>query len=211
MPSQVLDWISNKTFFSIIIFLSTISAIYTIITNHTKIVKLFLKLLRKKELPKYLDVLERESNPRFGFSYLFPKHWDRVDPVNGDGNTYIHPENNKIKILVWGSYAVVWTELEELIKNTVNIESENKKFELYKKISSGKYVRTENSRAQIEGVRIEFSYYDEENEKINFIQAFTQYKESQFCIRCQVPNKYYKTFYNDFLNISSSLYVIEKE
>jgi len=49
----------------------------------------------------------RTSNLRFGFSFIEPKTWDRLDPTNGDGNGYTHPTKPDVNISVSGHYDVL--------------------------------------------------------------------------------------------------------
>jgi hypothetical protein len=41
------------------------------------------------------------------------------------------------------------------------------------------------------------------------MESFTQFGDTQFAIRCQTQNKYYKEFEEDFLKIVNSLMVIK--
>jgi hypothetical protein len=51
--------------------------------------------------------LVRTSNPRFGFSFLHPRTWDRKDPTNSDGHTFVNPMDNDTEIAAWGQFDVV--------------------------------------------------------------------------------------------------------
>ena len=50
------------------------------------------------------EKLEYGSNGRFGFSFLYPKSWDRRDPMNGDGNSFAHPKEPLVCMSTWGSF-----------------------------------------------------------------------------------------------------------
>jgi hypothetical protein len=66
--------------------------------------------------------LDREANPRFGFSFMYPKEWSRRDPDNSDGNAYIAPRDDgrTLEMAAWGSYAVVEPTLEEWVAQTTS-------------------------------------------------------------------------------------------
>jgi hypothetical protein len=66
--------------------------------------------------------LELETNARFGFSFLYPKNWDRRDPHGNDGNVYTHPKDRGVEMRAWGNYAVVSPSLDEWVKWTLDIE-----------------------------------------------------------------------------------------
>lgn len=164
---------------------------------------------KKEKFNKLFTSTERESNPRFGFSFLYPDLWDRFVSDNGDGNTFVHPNDDKTRIFAWGSYSLE-SDLNSTLKKTLEYVSRNKKYKLIKNVESGKYIRGENSRSQIEGVRIEYSYKDDNRVRIFVMQSITYYEGKEFSIMCQTKFKGKNELTEDFLKITGSLLVIEE-
>ena len=92
------------------------------IANALRDVVAFFKSLSKRphDLVSFTpNDLEREVNPRFGFSFLHPKTWDRRDPMNADGNTYFDPKHQDVRMLAWGSYGVLYPTLDVWVSETL--------------------------------------------------------------------------------------------
>lgn len=140
---------------------------------------------------------------------MYPARWDRFDPANGDGNTFLHPKDEKTKVLAWGSYSL-GTDLNDESDRTLEYASRHKKYNLIKKTESGRHIRGEKTRSQIDGMRIEYSYKDKDNVYLFVMQSITYYKGITFSIMCQTKLKYKDQFNEDFLNIVGSLVVNEE-
>lgn len=61
----------------------------------------------------FIEEFESNINSRFGFKFLYPKTWDRSDPMNNDGNKYIHPTNEKISITGSASFSFIEDDIFE--------------------------------------------------------------------------------------------------
>ncbi len=212
MPSQIIEWV--QTHFGSLVYwfliVLAISAAVTVITNFKKIFDYVTKkLINRSEIDSLMISIEHESNPRFGFSFLYPARWDRFDPANGDGNTFVHPEDEKTKILAWGSNSFE-ASLNDELDRVIEHASKNKEYNLIKKTESGRYIRGEKTRSQIDGMRIEYSYKDEDNVYLFVMQSITYYEDRTFSVMCQTRLKYKGQFSEDFLNITGSLVVNEE-
>ena len=91
--------------------------------------------------------LQRESNPRFGFSFVYPSAWDREDPINGDGNTYRHPNDSRIELRVWGHYAVTSPDLHSWVDQTIACLQSEEGFTLLTRVPAGGHLIDWEERA----------------------------------------------------------------
>lgn len=159
--------------------------------------------------------LERTSNPRFGFSFLHPRVWDRKDPTNGDGNTFTHPKERDIEILAWGGYAVVSPEFDDWVEQVIEWESEKPGFVLVTNVASGGEMidfvegaggSYEKVRTQIEGRRIVFR--TGEGGHLTQMRMFLQLADTQVSLACQAPTNIFEQYEDLFLKISKEIYVL---
>jgi hypothetical protein len=160
--------------------------------------------------------LERDSNPRFGFSFLHPKLWDRADPDNADGNTYRHPTNPRVEIRAWGGHAVVCTDLSSWVAWTLETSRKKPGFSLLAEARAGGKVvdwdvRRQNTRVQstqqINGYRIVFQA-EEDGARYTYMQTFLQLDDTQVSLLCRTPTESYGTFEELFLVISKEIYIL---
>jgi len=158
---------------------------------------------------------DREANVRFGFSFLYPREWDRKDPMNGDGNTYVNPKNPDVKILAWGSYAVLYENINEAVIKTIESMKREKKFKLLYDTESGRHAYSwekENdevaeTREQVEGRRFVYQCFVDKK-KITYMHLITQKDDIQFSIKCEAPSKAYSDYEDLFLHIVSSIHIL---
>ena len=160
--------------------------------------------------------LQRESNPRFGFSFMHPSVWDRQDPANADGNIYRHPEDFRIEIRAWGSYAVLVSDLHSWVEQTIKYLKVTPGFQLLTDVPSGLQVVdwVDNGkdgftqiRQQVEGRRI--AYVSEvDQEPFTSTQTFVQLDDTQICLLCRAPSASYRRYEDLFLIISKELRVL---
>lgn len=159
------------------------------------------------------DHLELEINSRFGFSFLYPKTWDRRDPHNNDGNVYVHPTDARTEIRAWGCYAVVSPTLEDWVGWTLRQETHRLGYRVITDRESGRYVHyfqgngAKVSREQIRGRRVLYEVA-EDGIALTIMQIFAQFSNSQFAIRCQTPSSIFFRYELLFLTVGQSLRVI---
>lgn len=159
--------------------------------------------------------LRWESNPRFGFSFLYPAYWDRQDLTNGDGNTYRHPRDSRIEVRAWGGYAVVSEDLLGWVEQTLESLATESGFTLVSRVPSGRHLVdfTETpdgvieSRQQVEGWRIVYST-DVEGENFTAMQTFVQYGDTQVGVLCRAPTVCYPDHEELFLRISHAVRIL---
>jgi hypothetical protein len=164
---------------------------------------------------RFKEDLELDSNSRFGFSFLYPKNWDRRDPQGNDGNIYTHPKDPRIEVRAWGGNAVVHPTLDRWISSTIGIEAEKPGFRVLRSIESGQHVYYERqtdkslvkARDQIAGRRIVYEY-NEGSEAFTAMQVLTQVAETQFAIRCQAPSSTYPVYEDLFIVLGQSLRLV---
>ncbi len=161
--------------------------------------------------------LERESNPRFGFSFLHPLIWDREDPTNGDGNRFRHPTAPWIEMSAWGGYAVLSIDLNSWVDRTISAMRDELGFQLISRVSSGGHIfdweedrrsRTlVGTRQQVEGYRAVYITVESVCE-FTTMQTFIQWGNTQVSIACRAPSDHYKTYEQLFLVISKGLRIL---
>ena len=98
------------------------------------------KLATRNHSLSFQEDLELETNSRFGFSFLYPKNWDRRDPHGSDGNIYTHPKDSGIEMRAWGGYAVVSPTLENWFSRTMELETQKSGFRILRETESGRHV-----------------------------------------------------------------------
>jgi hypothetical protein len=160
--------------------------------------------------------LRRESNPRFGFSFVHPSIWDREDPTNGDVNTYRHPQDSRIELRAWGGYAVVSPDLHSWVDWTIGCLQREDGFYLLARVPSGLHLvdwedcgpnKLVRSRQQLEGCRI--VYKTEENgQLLTSMQTFVQFGNTQVGLLCRAPSASYGRYEELFLVISKKLRIL---
>jgi hypothetical protein len=157
---------------------------------------------------------EREINPRFGYSFLYPTLWDRHDPGNGDGNWYTHPSDTRIETRVWGNFADE-DALPAEVAGELEVLADKKRFRVVHNTYSGKHVvdHVETDQGivttseQIEGYRIVYEF-EENGDLITVMRLIVQYRNAQFSVRCQVPSSLYPSYEQIFLKLVHGIRVI---
>jgi len=218
---KVLNFIKNN-YFLVIVFgigyiLGQINNIISFINNIIEIRRLKNKLLNKNK--SYVNFneenFEKETNVRFGFSFLYPKTWDRKNPpTNSDGNTYIHPKNQDIKMLAWGRYII--EEVTDLI--SVNPEyCKRKKVRILLDVELGKNydIWSEQNgidtlyREQLIGRRIVYQF-KRNKKKITAMESITSLEETEYHILCEAPSNIFSEYENLFIFLHSNLKILQK-
>ena len=174
---------------------------------------------RQQSLPVLKTIhgqLRRESNARFGFSFVYPSIWDRQDPTNGDGNTYRHPQDSRIKLAAWGQYGVISPNLHSWVDWTIKCLRGENCFRLITRVPAGGHLvdwkdRERNkafaSYQQVEGYRIVYKT-EEDGQPFTTTQTFRQYGDTQVGLCCRAPSDNYEHYEELFLVISKELRIL---
>ena len=114
---KLIFGLKNKRIVAISIVIALLLAgIASVTTNLREIVSFVNGIMGKPTMERMSDQdLETEVNPRFGFSFSYPKTWDRVDPANADGSSYFDPKEPRVSFSAWGGYAVVSRTLDDYV------------------------------------------------------------------------------------------------
>jgi hypothetical protein len=152
------------------------------------------------------DLME-DYNARFGFTYLYPKTWNRSYlPVNGDGTSYTDPKNENVEVRASGSLIVLPENRPDLIckSNEPDCTPSGRNVFLQKKDGTKQiYYKIDGVRRREEVVLSGKGY--------TVISITTIYKESVISISCQAPSDTYEN-YEDLCNrLVASLSIVEKE
>jgi len=165
---------------------------------------------------------EKETNVRFGFSFLYPKTWDRKDPpTNSDGNIYIHPKNQDIKMLAWGNYNIE-ESLDENIEEDDIPESfiarlfKRKKNRILLDVESGKNFdiwSKENDvvlmyREQLMGRRLVYQF-KRDKKKITAMHCSTIFEDTKYNILCEAPSNIFSEYEDLFIFLYTNLKILE--
>jgi hypothetical protein len=170
-------------------------------------------------IPKYLELLNRAvswgkkskidgvqryipgnddwnyvTNPRFGFTFRYPRAWIKKTSTNTDGHAFTHPAVPEIEIRGWGCHAVVWTTVEEWINATVSLNG----FRVI--YSSEASIETRVAIGSVEATRL---VYDDG--KMRIMQLFTQIDGLQFAVCGYAPRKHFADLEAVFLTACHSL------
>ena len=146
--------------------------------------------------------LKRESNPRFGFSFVYPILWDRQDSTSSDGNTYRHPRDPRIEIRAWGGYAVVSPDLYAWVEWTLEHCQKARNYRLISRVPSGGHVidwehrrgrEPVETRQQIERERVVYQA-EEGGEAFTCMRTFLQLGDTQFAFLGRAPVSHYPDF-----------------
>jgi hypothetical protein len=202
---------------------SLIIALTGIIARITDVIKLLSKIipLFKRRKPAFeiykieKSNLNRTINPRFGFSYIEPKNWDRFDPTNNDGNRYLHPNKTDVSFAIWGMYDVfedgnVWMSIERREKYLKN----EKCYKLILSRPCGTYYNNypdENSveTEKIEAWRLKYKIKDKQTGKrVTVIEFLCNYNNKRYTILCQARNKDFLMFEDFFLFLISEFRIL---
>jgi hypothetical protein len=160
--------------------------------------------------------LERQSNPRFGFSFVAPATWDRQDPANGDGNTFRHPRDPRIEIRAWGGYAVVSPDLDSWVDWTIEALGRGEGFRLLSRTPAGAWLvdwrhrlwrEPIEVRRQVEGRRVVFEAV-EAGQPMLSMQSFIQFDDVQVSVLCTAPAALFGRYEDLFLVISKEIRVL---
>jgi hypothetical protein len=159
--------------------------------------------------------LRWESNPRFGFSFLYPANWDRQDTANRDGNTYRHPRDARVEMRAWGGYAVTSEDLFGWVEKTLEWLATESGSALVSRVPSGRHLVdfTETpdgvieSRQQVEGCRIVYST-EVDGQKFTAMQTFVQYGDTQVGVLCRAPTAGYPDHEELFLRLSHAVRIL---
>lgn len=226
---KVLNIIKNNYFFAIALgigyILGHINNIISFIDVITKRRRLKNKLLNKNT--PYLNFdkenFEKETNVRFGFSFLYPKTWDRKDPpTNSDGNIYIHPKNQDIKMYAWGNYNIE-ESLEENIEEVDIPESfyakyfKRRKVRILLDVESGKNydIWSEQNgidtlyREQLMGRRFVYQF-KRNKKKITAMEFITSLEETEYHILCEAPSNIFSEYEDLFIFLYANLKILQK-
>ncbi len=161
--------------------------------------------------------LKRSSNPRFGFSYMEPRTWDRFDPINGDGNRYVHPTKTDIIYIVSGIHEELdEDEINTAIENHLNYLKKVKGFNLILSSPSGGYFYDYTDantiiEQKIEGWRLKYKLTDRKSKNRLTVLEFKCYYDGVcFTVYCRSPDKEYDNFEDFFLYLISEFRVLGK-
>jgi len=217
---EVLNIIKNNYILAIVLgigfILGQINNIISFINNMIKIKRLKNKLLNKNE--PYVNFneenFEKETNVRFGFSFLYPKTWDRKDPpTNSDGNTYIHPKNQDIKMLAWGNYII------EEVTDLISVDPEyckRKKVRILLDVESGKNFdiwskkndEVSMYREQLMGRRLVYQF-KRDKKKITAMHCSASFADTKYNILCEAPSNIFSEYEDLFIFLHANLKILQ--
>lgn len=219
---EVLNVIKNNYILAIALVVGfifgQINNIISFLNSIIKIWRLKNKLLNKNT--PYVNFneknFEKETNVRFGFSFLYPKTWDRKDPpTNSDGNTYIHPKNQDIKMFVWGGYII--EGINDLISLFNPEYCKRNKIRILLDVESGKNYDVYSQqngidtlyREQLMGRRLVYQF-KRDKKKITAMEFITSLEETKYHILCEAPSNIFSEYENLFIFLHSNLKILQK-
>jgi hypothetical protein len=217
---QLLLFIKNNYLLAVFLLIGYVlgqfNNIINFVINIIEIKRLKNKLFDKENIYVNFnkDNFEKETNVRFGFSFLYPKTWDRKHPPsNSDGNTYIHPKNQNIKMLVWGCYYIEGITSLVLTSSRYN---KNKKVRIILDVESGKNhdiwsAEDDNLsmyREQLEGRRIVFQF-ERNKKKITAMESIATLENIEYHMLFEAPSKDFSKYEDLFIFLNSNLKILQ--
>ncbi len=217
MPSltateKVFKKIQNNKGIALIIVSGTI--ILSVIGFIDKIAD-FMGAITRTEKIAFSDAdFAHDANSRFAFSFDYPKTWDRTDPANSDGNTYICPKNDFVTLRVWGS----WSGALMGDATTEEFLRQKAKYNLVSKRESGKNYYEWNeidddvveTREQIPGIRMVYEYFDTDRKvKMRALLIETTHNDRSVSLMCEAPANLYPSYEDLFLELGSRLRILK--
>jgi len=224
---ELLNIIKNNYILAIALIvgfvLGQINNITSFINNIIKIWRLKNKLLNKNT--PYVNFneenFEKETNIRYGFSFLYPKTWDRTDPpTNSDGNTYVHPKNQDIKMLAWGNYDIEESLDEKIEEDDIPVSFFAKLFKRKKNrillyVESGKNFAKwskKNSalsmhREQLMGRRLVYQF-KRDKKKITAMHCSTSFDDTVYNVLCEAPSNIFSEYEDLFIFLYANLKIL---
>lgn len=179
-------------------------------------VRRFLGLEQAPQVP--LPELDRMQIPRFSFSFAHPVTWDRHDPVNGDGCTFVDPKDSRVSIAAWGSHASrdyedfseYVDELKERPKDDASKLLDSRPHGLHAFSWSKDGADTVETREDIPGLRLKHQFNESGIPYISHqIRALYDGIEYGICFRA--PKSEIKKYEDLSLALISSLRIIKRE
>src|SRR5579883_2139500 len=73
----------------------------------------------KKHVGAENEPLISKVNERFGFTFLYPRNWERTSAHNADGSKIHSPSDKDIEIAAWGCYAMMPDSFDKWIEETI--------------------------------------------------------------------------------------------
>ncbi len=221
IAGQALSWLKNNWFFALIaiilgalvwVWLVKISKAVRDITNNWKSIRKSVK----EQIKFNQEDLQRETNRRFGFSFLYPKTWDRKDPMNADGNTFVDPKNPEVSVVAWGEHAVSGETLEYWISEVLEKASLKAGYRLIRIVECSRHIMVWDEREgkwvpsweQIEGGRLQYEYLERGKRK-TIVEMLTQVEDTQFAVRCEAPSDLYPAYEKLFLALLAGFWVVK--
>jgi len=155
--------------------------------------------------------LEKVVNQRFAFSFKYPKTWDRKDPTNNDGFTFVNPMDPDTEISAWGAHVFepgdtgIWDDYQEQLPGYRPIEDVRKGMWLIDtKVVNGK---SGTVRMELPGRRLKYEY-DRNGKKVTVLEVRTEYQSEEYAIQCASPSSDYPKYETLCFTIVNSLRVL---
>ncbi len=158
------------------------------------------------------------SNSRFGFAFIYPKTWDRQDPTNSDGNTYVNPTNPEVKLYFWGSYFSSYGNGGNFAEKLKENNKGKRGFKLLSYTYSGKDAlsfaeeegETITQSEPIEGWRYVYKVREGRKKK-TVMGIYIPFNEIYYEVRCEAPSMLFPAYKDLFLHIISEFKVYDRE
>jgi hypothetical protein len=205
------NWLTNPLMLAIGIVLGRLTDIIKFIDS---IIGLSQRRTKSTDIYKIENTnLMKTSNPRFGFSFVEPRTWDRSDPLNGDGNSYSHPTKTNVSYSVSGMYDVFDDgDTYASVKRKLVVLKEKKKFRLLVDRQCGSYQidypnKTSINLEQISAWRLKYQYKESGN-NITVIEFICNYKGVCFTVQGKANSKDFEKYEDFFIFLISEFKIL---
>lgn len=137
--------------------------------------------------------LERVHNDRFGFSFDYPRHWNRKTSTDNDGHIITHPNNSQIEIRGWGTHNVLKQGLKQWAEEMSGHEPDIVVTEISVTTRTREPIKLEGRRVT---TKLENRW---------FVQVLLEHRGVQASVLCACPKRLFPKYEKFFVDTCHSL------
>ena len=157
------------------------------------------------------EQLKQQVNPRYGFSFQYPAAWSRRDPANGDGNTYVDPDNPAVRVAAYGSLYTAGSFEDQVEQERSFIEDGGGSIDQDQEAGLVLFdlSRSQPTQTDVEGWRLRYSRKDEDTGVMTkTLKRFALVDNRFIAVQLTAPAKDYAQYSATFDLIASELRVL---
>ncbi|MEV6175188.1 hypothetical protein AB0L99_44250 [Streptomyces sp. NPDC051954] len=157
------------------------------------------------------EQLKQQVNPRYGFSFQYPAAWSRRDVANGDGNTYVDPDNPAVRVAAYGSLYAAGSFEDQVAQERSFIEDGGGSIDQDQEAGLVLFdlSRSQPTQTDVEGWRLRYSGKDADTGVMTkTLKRFALVGNRFIAVQLTAPAKDYAQYSATFDLIASELRVL---